>query len=195
MVDRRGPRERPSRFPRSGVRVQSATPDARSVKRHAILLLLAAAALGAPVALADPGNGNGSGHGHGQGQGSNQAPTNGATGPSGPVHGQGQGAVHGKRAHPLCRPSVSYILRGTVTSVATGSIQMHVLSGNAHAQVFANQDVTVAVDAGTKIRRNGPAELSSLLAGDRLMVQVRGCKTAGASVALIALRIDAHPAV
>ena len=149
-------------------------------------MLVVAAMLAAPAAFADPGHGNGGGQ---------------VTTPSGPTpdpaHTPGATAnapSHPKQTRPLCKPVVMYVLQGTAVSVGTGTVVMHVTAGNAHARVFAGQDVTLAVGTATKIRRDGPAELSELLAGDRLMVQVRGCKSVGAAVALVAVGIVAHAA-
>ena len=51
------------------------------------------------------------------------------------------------------------------------------------------------VGPDAKVRRDGPAAAPALAVGDRILVQVRGCKSEGASVALVAVRVDAHPAV
>jgi hypothetical protein len=181
------------------------------VKRKVLIALLALAALLAPVAFADPGHGNGQGHGQSASGGHDQAehgrpahdqaqPADDGSATPAPAPGDvhGQGAAHGKgqtkKARPLCKPAASYILEGTVVSAADGSLQIHVTRGNAHARVFAGQDVEVAVDPTAHVRRDGPAEPTSLQPGDRVLVQVRGCKTDGATVALDAVRVDAHPA-
>jgi hypothetical protein len=165
------------------------------VKRNILLTLIAATALAAPAALADPGHGHGNGNKPTPtGASPDPAPVPDAHGNSAGPHGNGQASAHPQHARPLCKPVVSYILRGAVVSVGTDTVVMHVTAGNAHAHVFAGQDVTLAVSPTTKIRRDGPAEPSKLLAGDRLMVQVRGCKSVGATVALVAVRVFAHAA-
>jgi hypothetical protein len=151
--------------------------------------MLALAMLAVPVAIADPGHGNGRGH---EAKPSEPQPDPAHTPGAGP-HENGNTPAP-KQAKPVCKPVVSYILRGIVVSVGSDTVVMHVTAGNAHARVFAGQDVTLAVGTTTKIRRDGPAELSKLLAGDRLIVQVRGCKSAGATVAVAAVGIVAHAA-
>jgi hypothetical protein len=110
-----------------------------------------------------------------------------------------------------CRPTVSFILRGTLASVdaAGNSFSMNVTAANKHGQKYVGQSaLAVSVDPQkTKIRRNGRAQLSDLVAGDRVMAQVRACKNAPAAAqpadpnappaaapALLAQRVVAHPA-
>ena len=115
------------------------------------------------------------------------------------------------QAGAACKPTVSFILKGTLASVdaAGNSFTMNVTAANKHGRQFKGQNgLAVSVDAKTKFRRNGRAQLSDLLAGDRLVVQVRACKTAfapqqpsadpnapaPAAPTLLAKRVVAHPA-
>jgi hypothetical protein len=112
-----------------------------------------------------------------------------------------------------CKPTVSFILKGTLASVdaAGGSFAMDVKAANKHGRQYKGQNgVQVMVDQKTKFRRNGRAQLSDLVVGDRLVAQVRACKDAAqqqpaadpnapqpapaAAPALLAKRVVAHPA-
>ena len=92
-----------------------------------------------------------------------------------------------------CRPKVSFILKGTLTSVGDTSFHMDVTKANHHARALLG-DREVTVNDHTKYRRMGHAALTDLVAGDRLKVQVRGCKAGDpATMELLAKRVVAHP--
>jgi hypothetical protein len=108
-----------------------------------------------------------------------------------------------------CKPTVSFILKGTFDAAAADGFTMDVKGANKHARQFKGlTGVAVSVDAKTKFKRNGPAQLTDLVAGDRLAVQVRACKSAfapqqpsadpnapaPAAPMLLAKRVVAHPA-
>lgn len=156
------------------------------MKIKATLVVLAfAAGMLASIAVAKPPPGHGKG-------GSATSSTISSTEGSAPTVAQ-------------CHPKVSMILRGSFVSAGSESFLMDVKSANRHGFGLAGALATVAVDAKTKFRRNGPAKLADLVAGDRLNVQVRACRekrgngkgkaAARASVqpALLAKRVVAHP--
>jgi phage/plasmid-associated DNA primase len=71
---------------------------------------------------------------------------------------------------------------------------MNVTKANHHARALLG-DREVTVNDHTKYRRMGHAALTDLVAGDRLKVQVRGCKAGDpATMELLAKRVVAHPA-
>jgi hypothetical protein len=93
-----------------------------------------------------------------------------------------------------CRPKVSFILKGTLTSVGETSFHMDVTKANHHARALLG-DREITVNDHTKFRRMGHAAMADLAAGDRLKVQVRGCKAGDpATMELLAKRVVAHPA-
>ena len=93
-----------------------------------------------------------------------------------------------------CRPKVSFILKGTLTSLGDPSFQMNVTRANHHARALLG-DREITVNDHTKFRRKGHAAMTDLVAGDRLKVQVRGCKHGDpATMELLAKRVVAHPA-
>src|SRR3990172_1309699 len=107
-----------------------------------LLAALAAAVLGASVAVAAPPPGKG----------------------KPPVTGAG------------CKPKVAVVLKGTLAATpgpAGTSLSVNATSGNKFAQPYlaAAQPLSVAVDAGTKVLRQGKKTLGDLLAGDRVLVQ------------------------
>jgi hypothetical protein len=75
-----------------------------------------------------------------------------------------------------CHPKVSAILKGTFVSGGGTSFTMDVTRSNFHAKDLVGEPLTLMVDAKTKFRRKGHAELSDFVAGDRLNVQARTCK-------------------
>ena len=133
-----------------------------------LLAALAAAVLGASVAVAAPPPGKG----------------------KPPATGAG------------CKPKVTVVLKGTLaaTPVPSGtSVSVNATSGNKFAQAYVKlaQPLSVAVDANTKIRRQGKKTLGDLVSGDRVMGQARVCKADVAGTALpplTASRVVAHPA-
>jgi hypothetical protein len=93
-----------------------------------------------------------------------------------------------------CRPKVSFILKGTLTSLGDTSFHMDVTKANRHGRVFLG-DREVTVNDHTRFRRMGHAAMTDLALGDRLKVQVRGCKHGDpATMELLAKRVVAHPA-
>jgi hypothetical protein len=126
-----------------------------------LVLVFGAAALSASAAVASPPAthpGNGS-----QGQGGKPAPS---------------GAN--------CKPEIMVVLHGTVATAPGASptlpfqLMVTVKSANAHGKAYVNTTtpmiVPVTVTSSTRIVRQGPASLSSLLAGDQVTVQARTCK-------------------
>jgi hypothetical protein len=93
-----------------------------------------------------------------------------------------------------CRPKVSFILKGTLTSPGETSFHMNVTRSNRHGRAFRG-DREITVNDHTRFRRMGHATMADLAAGDRLKVQVRGCKHGDpATMELLAKRVVAHPA-
>ena len=116
---------------------------------------------------------------------------------------------------PGCKPAVSVILKGTLTAVDAAdpdfSVTLLVNKANKQGKVLVGQTVTVKVNDGTKIRRNGKAALADFKTSpaDRVMVQLRVCKksvsdadtvpewtdgTTGILATTFAKRVVAHPA-
>ena len=104
--------------------------------------------------------------------------------------------AHGKpgQTGDNCRPKVSFILKGTLTSVGDTSFHMDVTKANHHARALLG-DREVTVNDHTKYRRMGHASMTDLVADDRLKVQVSGCKAGDPeTMELLAKRVVAHPA-
>lgn len=113
----------------------------------------------------------------------------------------GKPATAGKPATSgaLCRPKVTVVLKGTLTSSGATSLGMNVEHGNRWARAYTTLGTaTLVVDDATKVRRNGKKLVSALAVGDRLLVQARACKAdltaQGTPPALTAVRVVAHPA-
>jgi hypothetical protein len=68
---------------------------------------------------------------------------------------------------------------------------MEVKGTNAHGRSLKGLDVTIALDAKTKVRRQGAKTIESLATGDRANVQLRRCK---ADLPLSAATVDDAPA-
>lgn len=118
-----------------------------------------------------------------------------------PPPGKGKPAAAGKPATTgaTCRPKVTVVLKGTLTSASAGSLGMNVTRANRWGRAYADAGTaTVTVDDKTKVRRNGKKMLTDLVVGDWLLVQARACKAdllaEGAPPALTAVRVVAHPA-
>ena len=99
---------------------------------------------------------------------------------------------------PLCKPKVTVVLKGTLTSSGAGSLAMQVKQGNRWARAYTSLGTaTLVVDDATKVRRNGKKLSSDLVVGDRVLVQARACKAeltaVGTPPALTAVRVVAHP--
>jgi hypothetical protein len=78
-----------------------------------------------------------------------------------------------------CKPNVTVMLKGTLTSdpaAAATSLTMDVKGTNAHGRSLKGLAVTIALDAKTKVRRQGAKTIESLSLGDRAHVQLRRCK-------------------
>jgi hypothetical protein len=147
----------------------------RAQMKTGLLVVLCAFALGASSAIAAPPPGKGK--------------------PESP----GKPAWAGKPSPigPMCRPMVTVVLKGTLTSAPSTSLVMDVAHGNRWGRAWVQAGTaTVAVDTTTKIRRNGKKLLSDLVVGDRVLVQARACKadlTAQTAPALTVVRVVAHP--
>jgi hypothetical protein len=93
-----------------------------------------------------------------------------------------------------CRPKVSFILKGSLTLLSDTSFHMNVTKANRHGRALLG-DREITVNDRTKFRRKGHAVMADLVPGDRLKVQVRGCKRGDpATMELLAKRVVAHPA-
>jgi hypothetical protein len=96
-----------------------------------------------------------------------------------------------------CKPKVTVVLKGTLTTAGAGSLAMDVAGANRWGRPWATLGTaTVVVDSTTKVRRNGKKLLTDLVVGDRLLVQARACKadlTAATAPALTGVRVVAHP--
>jgi hypothetical protein len=101
---------------------------------------------------------------------------------------------------PGCKPAVSVILRGTLTSdpAGPGTFTMNTTGANKPGKVFVGGlDETITVGADTKVRRqNTPKLIASLAFGDRVVVHLKACKgslplDAAELLALTALRVNA----
>lgn len=95
------------------------------------------------------------------------------------------------------RPVVMLVLKGEFVSGSEDSFAMLVKHSNKHARSLRGKQVTVKVDDNTRIRRQGKgkAELSDLVAGDRLHVLVRARKNADlGALELLARHVHARAA-
>ena len=107
---------------------------------------------------------------------------------------------------PACKPNVQVELKGTVavapgaTPVLPFGLMVTVKHGDKHGKAYvkATQPVTITVTTDTKFDGGKRPTLASLLVGDRITIHSVGvCKSAlahGATPALTAKHIDAHPA-
>ena len=117
-----------------------------------------------------------------------------------PPPGKGKPETAGKPATTgaLCRPKVTVVLKGTLTSVSAASLGIDVEHGNRWARAYTSLGTaTLVMNDTTKVRRNGEKLVSDLAVGDRLLVQARACKAdltaQGTPPALTAVRVVAHP--
>ena len=107
-----------------------------------------------------------------------------------------------KTTGPGCKPQITVVLKGTLATTPGASataLSVTVTSGNrwGRAYVKATQPTTVAVNADTKVRRQGAKTLAALLKDDRVLVQARVCKEdlkEDKTPDLTASRVIAHPA-
>ena len=111
-----------------------------------------------------------------------------------PPPGKGKPAPTGEG----CKPKVTVVLKGTLASASATTLGVTVTRGNRWARAYVTAGTaSVAVDATTKVRRQGKKTLADLATGDRVLVQARVCKAdlaQGAMPALTAVRVVAHPA-
>ena len=101
-------------------------------------------------------------------------------------------------AGTLCRPKVTVVLKGTLTS-SGATLGMKVEHGNRWARAYTTLGTAnLVIDGTTKVRRKGQKLATALVVGDRLLVQARACKAdltaQGTPPALTAVRVVAHPA-
>jgi hypothetical protein len=103
---------------------------------------------------------------------------------------------------PGCKPSISVILRGTLTSdpgLGATSFTMNVTGTNVHGKSLKGLPVTITVDpAKTKVRRQGAKTIDALALNDRALVQLKRCKadlplTQATVDDVAASRVTAHP--
>ena len=90
-------------------------------------------------------------------------------------------AAHGGKphGHEACKPNVSVMLKGTLASdpaAGATSLMLSVTGSNAHGKSLKGLGVTIALDAKTKVRRQGAKTVESLAMNDRANVQLRRCK-------------------
>jgi hypothetical protein len=98
---------------------------------------------------------------------------------------------------PGCKPRIAVILKGTLAAPGSSSISVKVTSSNRWGRAYVGgSDKSIAVNASTKVRRQGEKTLADLKAGDRVLVQARACKADlanSATPALTATKVVAHP--
>ncbi len=81
-------------------------------------------------------------------------------------------------------------LKGVLVSLASNSFAMDVKKANDHGRSLVGKQVSIAVDAGTRIKRNEEeAKFSDLAGGDRLKVKVVDCD---AAPPLLARKVEAR---
>ena len=107
-----------------------------------------------------------------------------------------------KPSGPSCKPNVSVILKGTLTSdpefAGAGTFTMNTTGANKPGKAsIGGAPETITVGPATKVRRkNMPKLVASLESGDRAVVHLRACKgdlplDAAELTALTALRVNA----
>jgi hypothetical protein len=93
-----------------------------------------------------------------------------------------------------CKPKVTVVLKGTLTAAP---LTVDVTKANRWGRAYVGTSTSVAVDAKTKVRRQGKKSIAELVVGDRVLVQAKVCKAdlaEGAIPDLTAARVVAHPA-
>ena len=104
---------------------------------------------------------------------------------------------------PGCKPAVTVMLAGVLTADADPqdadtSFTLTVQRSNKHGRAYKLAGTaTIAVDAKTKVRRQGAHNLGALAPNDRVHVTAKVCKADlkdGAAPDLTARKIGAHPA-
>ena len=146
----------------------------------ALAAALAGALVAASVALAAPADDGGKGKGR-DGTGTSTTTTT----------ARGDAALLG------CARTRELELKGAFVSAGPDSFAMLVSGGSRHARVLKGKQVTVMTNARTLVRRRGHATLADLVAGDRLSVHARTCRTTGGDTTappkLLARKVDAKP--
>jgi hypothetical protein len=104
---------------------------------------------------------------------------------------------------PGCKPAVTVMLAGVLAADvdpqdADTSFVLTVQRSNKHGRAYKLAGTaTIAVDAKTKVRRQGAHNLGALAPNDRVHVTAKVCKADlkdGAAPDLTARKIGAHPA-
>ena len=95
-----------------------------------------------------------------------------------------------------CKPKVMVVLKGTLTGTP---LSVDVTSANrwGRAYVEGTASMSIAVDANTKVRRQGKKAITDLVVGDRVLVKAKVCKADlkdNAKPSLTARMVIAHPA-
>ncbi len=95
-----------------------------------------------------------------------------------------------------CKPRVTVVLKGKLTGAP---LNVDVTSANrwGRAYVPGTASTSIAVNAETKVRRQGKAEIGDLEVGDRVLVQAKVCKADlkdDVKPPLTARMVVAHPA-
>lgn len=152
------------------------------MRMRLIAVGLGVAALGVSSAIAAPPPGKG------------KPETTGKPAAAGKPETTGKPATTGT----LCRPKVTVVLKGTLTS-SGATLGMKVEHGNRWARAYTTLGTAnLVIDGTTKVRRKGQKLATALVVGDRLLVQARACKAdltaQGTPPALTAVRVVAHPA-
>jgi hypothetical protein len=109
-----------------------------------------------------------------------------------PPEGKGKPSATGAG----CKPKVAVVLKGTLTG-APLSVDVTGANRWGRAYVEGSASISIAVDADTKVRRQGEKVISALEVGDRVLVQARVCKADlanDAKPALTARKVVAHAA-
>jgi hypothetical protein len=110
--------------------------------------------------------------------------------------GTGRPAVTGA----ACKPKISVILKGTLTTnSAPTAVALTLTGGNRFAKAYraATQPLIVLLATDTKVTRGNSHAASSLVAGDLVNVRAPACKADladNATPQLTAVRLVAHPA-
>jgi len=120
------------------------------------------------------------------------APPAGKGKPSTPAAAKGKPATTGDN----CKPRVAVVLKGTLAATdGSTSITVDVKRTNHHGKVWKDLGVAIALDAKTKIVRNGRSSAASLVVADVVVVHARVCKADlpnGGTPALTAKKVIAR---
>jgi hypothetical protein len=99
--------------------------------------------------------------------------------------GHGKGAEHGK--HVKAPKSRALNIKGTVTAVGDGTVDVLVTGGNHHGRALEGQTVTVDVSnariVAHDVNGDGARDLADVAVGDRVLVHSRIAKGATADPA------------